>query len=98
MDTTVRGMLSNFLDMIKQFGFIPNGGRIYYTKRSQPPFFIPMFDLYISKNEGKFYFSLSNSIFYLLMQQFSKLMVLILMCLLKLCVITIKLLKVFGLF
>ena len=26
---------------------IPNGNRIYYTRRSQPPFLIPMFNLYI---------------------------------------------------
>jgi alpha,alpha-trehalase len=32
--------LQNFMDEIERFGFIPNGGRIYYLDRSQPPFFI----------------------------------------------------------
>lgn len=32
--------LQNFMDEIQLFGFIPNGGRIYYLNRSQPPFFI----------------------------------------------------------
>ena len=33
-------ILQNFMDEIQLFGFIPNGGRIYYLDRSQPPFFI----------------------------------------------------------
>ena len=32
--------LHNFMDEIEQFGFIPNGGRIYYLNRSQPPVFV----------------------------------------------------------
>ena len=32
--------LQNFMDEIERFGFIPNGGRIYYLDRSQPPLFI----------------------------------------------------------
>jgi alpha,alpha-trehalase len=32
--------LQNFMDEIVDFGFIPNGGRIYYLNRSQPPMFI----------------------------------------------------------
>ena len=32
--------LQNFMDEIEHFGFIPNGGRIYYLNRSQPPLFI----------------------------------------------------------
>ena len=34
MTTTVRGMIENFLMMVKTYGLVPNGGRIYYTKRS----------------------------------------------------------------
>lgn len=26
---------------------VPNGNRIYYTRRSQPPLFIPMMDAYL---------------------------------------------------
>ena len=29
-----------------RFGFVPNGARVYYTRRSQPPFLIPMFEKY----------------------------------------------------
>ena len=28
------------MDELEHFGFIPNGGRIYYLNRSQPPLFI----------------------------------------------------------
>ncbi|KAK9885435.1 hypothetical protein WA026_010933 [Henosepilachna vigintioctopunctata] len=37
MITTVRGMLENFLCIIDKYGFVPNGSRIYYLSRSQPP-------------------------------------------------------------
>lgn len=45
MKTTVKGMLSNFLQMVRLLGYVPNGGRIYF-RRSQPPLLIPMFKLY----------------------------------------------------
>ncbi|XP_076760877.1 trehalase isoform X2 [Xylocopa sonorina] len=47
MYTTVRGMLSNFVSIVDKVGFIPNGGRIYYTMRSQPPMLIPMVEEYL---------------------------------------------------
>lgn len=37
MNQTVRGMIENFLSMVDRYGFVPNGGRIYYLNRSQPP-------------------------------------------------------------
>jgi alpha,alpha-trehalase len=42
------------MDEIARFGFIPNGGRIYYLNRSQPPVFIAMLAKYIeaSKDTG----------------------------------------------
>ncbi|KAJ7081150.1 glycoside hydrolase [Mycena belliarum] len=40
--------LQNFMDEIERFGFIPNGGRIYYLNRSQPPLFIHMLARYVS--------------------------------------------------
>ncbi|XP_068083536.1 trehalase-like [Anabrus simplex] len=46
MKDTVRGMLENFIHMVRIYGHIPNGGRIYYIQRSQPPLFIPMVDAY----------------------------------------------------
>eukprot|EP00112_Aurelia_sp_Birch-Aquarium-sp1_P007091 Seg1774.3 transcript_id=Seg1774.3/GoldUCD/mRNA.D3Y31 product=Trehalase protein_id=Seg1774.3/GoldUCD/D3Y31 len=38
MTKTVKGMLENFVELVKVYGFVPNGGRIYYLNRSQPPF------------------------------------------------------------
>ncbi|KAJ7713002.1 trehalase [Mycena metata] len=40
--------LQNFMDEIEHFGFIPNGGRIYYLNRSQPPLFIQMLARYVA--------------------------------------------------
>ncbi|KAK9685378.1 Trehalase [Popillia japonica] len=34
---TVRGIIDNFFAIVKKYNFIPNGGRIYYSQRSQPP-------------------------------------------------------------
>nr|AYO46921.1 trehalase-2 [Heortia vitessoides] len=45
MRLTAKGMVSNFLDIVERIGFIPNGGRIYYSMRSQPPLLIPMMKL-----------------------------------------------------
>lgn len=47
MTQTARGMLQNFLSIVDRFGFIPNGGRIYYMGRSQPPLLIPMMKQYV---------------------------------------------------
>lgn len=48
MTNTVKGMIQNFVQMVREFGFVPNGGRIYYTNRSQPPFLIPIVELYLN--------------------------------------------------
>lgn len=51
-----KGMVENFFYLVKQFGFIPNGNRVYYLSRSQPPFLAMMAesvrpdDLYIPSN------------------------------------------------
>ncbi|KAH7928748.1 glycoside hydrolase family 37 protein [Leucogyrophana mollusca] len=46
--STVNATLQNFMDEIQDFGFIPNGGRIYYLDRSQPPLFVRMLSDYIT--------------------------------------------------
>ncbi|KAL1937780.1 hypothetical protein VTO73DRAFT_12799 [Trametes versicolor] len=46
--STVNDTLQNFMDEIENFGFIPNGGRIYYLDRSQPPLFIHMLSDYVA--------------------------------------------------
>jgi len=55
MYSTVKGILENLLFLVKKYGFIPNGGRIYYTERSQPPFITLMTEEYI-KATGDFEF------------------------------------------
>lgn len=44
---TAKGMLLNFRSIIQRFGFIPNGGRIYYSARSQPPLLAAMIKSYV---------------------------------------------------
>uniref|UniRef100_A0A0N5AKP9 Trehalase n=1 Tax=Syphacia muris TaxID=451379 RepID=A0A0N5AKP9_9BILA len=39
---TTRRMIENMAYIVEKYGFIPNGGRIYYLQRSQPPMLIPM--------------------------------------------------------
>ncbi|KAF2071363.1 hypothetical protein CYY_007322 [Polysphondylium violaceum] len=46
MTETAKGMLLNFANIITEFGFIPNGGRIYYLNRSQPPLYTQMVKIY----------------------------------------------------
>ncbi|KAL3086312.1 hypothetical protein niasHS_008026 [Heterodera schachtii] len=42
MTKSVKHMCKNFAEMVNRFGFVPAGGRIYYNKRSQPPFLTPL--------------------------------------------------------
>lgn len=58
MQNTTRRMIENFAYLINKFGFIPNGGRIYYLRRSQPPLFIPMvYEYYTATKEDDFLIS-----------------------------------------
>lgn len=41
----VESMVKNFAYLIRQFGHVPNGNRVYYLSRSQPPLFGFMLDL-----------------------------------------------------
>ena len=40
------GMLYNFSTLVSLYGMIPNGNRVYFTRRSQPPLFISMVNAY----------------------------------------------------
>jgi alpha,alpha-trehalase len=42
MIQTARGIIENFADIIKLAGFVPNGSRVYYMNRSQPPLLTQM--------------------------------------------------------
>lgn len=47
MHKTVKYGLLNFVELIKKYNFIPNGTRLYYEGRSQPPYFVQMvYNLY----------------------------------------------------
>ncbi|KAH8370512.1 hypothetical protein KR093_003838, partial [Drosophila rubida] len=47
MVDTARGMIENFLSIVQRIGFIPNGGRVYYWGRSQPPLLTAMVKSYV---------------------------------------------------
>ncbi|XP_017126388.2 trehalase isoform X1 [Drosophila elegans] len=47
MYNTARGMIENFLSIVNRIGFIPNGGRVYYHGRSQPPLLTGMVKSYV---------------------------------------------------
>ncbi|CAH1154572.1 unnamed protein product [Phaedon cochleariae] len=49
MSQTVRGVLENFLSLVERYGFVPNGSRVYYLNRSQPPLLSLMVGLYIDE-------------------------------------------------
>jgi len=52
MKNTARGVIDNIRTMVNQFGFMPNGGRVYYLNRSQPPMLILMvLNYYKSTND-----------------------------------------------
>lgn len=51
MTETAKGMIENFLSLVDRFGFIPNGGRVYYLQRSQPPLLTAMADIYYKKTK-----------------------------------------------
>ncbi|KAK1336415.1 hypothetical protein QTO34_004222 [Cnephaeus nilssonii] len=48
MAGTVRGMLQNFLDLVQTYGHVPNGARVYYLQRSQPPLLTLMMARYVA--------------------------------------------------
>jgi len=47
MADTVEGMILNFVDLVKEFGYVPNGGRAYFLHRTQPPLLLPMVKSYM---------------------------------------------------
>lgn len=51
MTTTARHMVDNMLHLVKKFGFIPNGGRVYYLNRSQPPMLTLMVEMLFERTQ-----------------------------------------------
>lgn len=48
-----RDTVENFLDFVDRFGFVPNGARIYYLNRSQPPLLAQMVRLYVEYTDDR---------------------------------------------
>ncbi|MBN3307066.1 TREA Trehalase, partial [Amia calva] len=57
MKDTARGMISNFLYLVERYGFVPNGARVYYERRSQPPFLTLMVESYYQATQDKSFLS-----------------------------------------
>lgn len=53
MNDTARGIIENTLELVRKFGFVPNGARIYYLNRSQPPLLSEMVLEYYSWTKDK---------------------------------------------
>uniref|UniRef100_A0A915Q193 Trehalase n=1 Tax=Setaria digitata TaxID=48799 RepID=A0A915Q193_9BILA len=55
LHNAIKKMIINFVSLVNRHGFIPNGGRIYYLARSQPPMLIPMvYEYYELTHDGEF--------------------------------------------
>lgn len=48
MTETARGIIENFMHLVKTLGHVPNGSRVYYTQRSQPPLLTKMVAQYMN--------------------------------------------------
>jgi len=46
METTVKGILQNFLSIIQMYGYVLMGNRLYYEGRVQPPLLTQMMAIY----------------------------------------------------
>ena len=53
MVSTAQMVVENLLDLVDRFGFVPNGSRLYYLNRSQPPFLTQMVDAVYSVTQNK---------------------------------------------
>jgi len=47
MNNSAKHMIQNYLYLVQTIGFIPNGGRVFFLNRSQPPMLTQMMDAYI---------------------------------------------------
>uniref|UniRef100_A0A0M3KCT4 Trehalase n=1 Tax=Anisakis simplex TaxID=6269 RepID=A0A0M3KCT4_ANISI len=53
MLNTTKLMIMNLAHIVEKYGFIPNGGRIYYLQRSQPPFLTGMVYEYFESTQDR---------------------------------------------
>ncbi|KAJ4360281.1 uncharacterized protein N0V89_000842 [Didymosphaeria variabile] len=45
-------IIENFLDLVEEIGFVPNGARRYYLNRSQPPLLTQMVRIYVEYTQN----------------------------------------------
>ncbi|KAH8337872.1 hypothetical protein KR067_007719 [Drosophila pandora] len=55
MYETAKGMIDNFLVLVRQYGFVPGCGRIYCSGRSNPPMLIMMMKSYVEVTKDEAY-------------------------------------------
>ncbi|XP_050540083.1 trehalase-like isoform X2 [Daktulosphaira vitifoliae] len=55
MRQTAKGVIDNIISMVNVIGFMPNGGRVYYLNRTQPPMLILMVLSYFQATNDKEY-------------------------------------------
>lgn len=53
MEKTVKGILENFIYMVRKYGYVLYGNRKYYEGRSQPPLLTQMMATYYSFTNDK---------------------------------------------
>ncbi|XP_014246527.1 trehalase-like [Cimex lectularius] len=53
METTAKGIIENLLSLVKQRGHVPNGSRVYYWERTQPPMLNLMVDSYYKRTKDE---------------------------------------------
>lgn len=46
-----QGVIENLLSLVEKLGFVPNGSRVYYEERSQPPLLTAMARSYYEKTK-----------------------------------------------
>lgn len=47
-----QNIIENFLDLVEEIGFVPNGARRYYENRSQPPLLTQMVRVYVEYTQN----------------------------------------------
>ena len=47
----MQGVIENLLSLVEKLGFVPNGSRVYYEERSQPPLLTAMVRAYYEKTK-----------------------------------------------
>lgn len=52
--TLIKDMVENFAFLIEKLGYIPNGNRVYFASRSQPPYFSFLLSLLYEAGEKEF--------------------------------------------